>query len=182
MECDEGEHGQGGGEMIDEVFLDHSTYAQPPGRFEAGTPSVGECIGLGAACDYLTDLGMHRVAAHEHYITKLLHQGLDSVKDVRVYGPRPDASGKGRAALAAFNHASIQASDLATFMDMEGVAIRSGHHCTQPLHRLLEVGGSCRASAYLYTTERDVEQFVQALKGTIDMFGTLEDSFDAFSE
>lgn len=169
---------QGGGEMIDEVFLDYSTYAEPPGRFEAGTPSVGECVGLGAACDYLTEVGMDKIEAHEHAMTKLIFDALDTVKAVRVYGPRPDSTGAGRASLAAFNHESIQASDLATFMDMEGVAIRSGHHCTQPLHRLLEVSGSCRASAYLYSTERDVEVFVEALKSTVDMFGSIEMSFD----
>jgi len=169
---------KGGGEMIDEVFLDYSTFAEPPGRFEAGTPSVGEVVGLGAACDYLTAVGMEAVEAHEHQMTLLLLEALDSVPDIRVYGPRPGSDGAGRAALAAFNHASIQGSDLATFLDMEGVATRSGHHCTQPLHRLLGVGGSCRASAYLYTTERDIEQFVAALRGTIDMFANIESSFE----
>jgi len=173
---------QGGGEMIDEVFLDYSTFAEPPGRFEAGTPSVGECVGLGAACDFLTEVGMDAVAAHEHHMTKLLLDGLDSVKGLRVYGPGSGPRGDGRAALAAFNHEAVQASDLATFMDMEGVAVRSGHHCTQPLHRHFGVSGSCRASAYLYTTEHDIERFVDVLGGTIDMFSSIDDSFDAFSE
>jgi len=80
--------------------------------------------------------------------------------------------------LAAFNHRSIQASDLATFLDMEGVAIRSGHHCTQPLHRILDVSGSCRASCYLYTTEEEVMEFAEHLKSTIQMFDNIESSFE----
>mmetsp|Transcript_32764 Transcript_32764/g.77641 ORF Transcript_32764/g.77641 Transcript_32764/m.77641 type:complete len:485 (-) Transcript_32764:55-1509(-) len=164
---------KGGGEMIDEVFLTHSTFAPPPGRFEAGTPAIGECVGLGAACDYLTEIGMDRIEAHEHRMTRMLFDALEGIPDLRIYGPKPGADGSGRAALAAFNHATIQASDMATFMDMEGVAIRSGHHCTQPLHRIWGASGSARASCYLYTTEEDIAGLATHLKETIAMFATI---------
>eukprot|EP00291_Cryptomonas_curvata_P017215 CAMPEP_0172159192 /NCGR_PEP_ID=MMETSP1050-20130122/4822_1 /TAXON_ID=233186 /ORGANISM="Cryptomonas curvata, Strain CCAP979/52" /LENGTH=415 /DNA_ID=CAMNT_0012828729 /DNA_START=331 /DNA_END=1577 /DNA_ORIENTATION=+ len=165
---------QGGGEMIDQVFLERSTFAEPPGRFEAGTPAIAQCVGLGAACDFLTSVGMGAIEAHEHHLTKYLFDSLSAVPDIRIYGPRPAPDGSGRAALAAFNHATIQASDLATFIDFEGVAIRSGHHCTQPLHRILGASGSARASCYIYTTEKDVDAFVGALRGTVSMFADLQ--------
>ena len=172
----------GGGEMIEEVFLDHSTFAPPPGRFEAGTPAIGECVGLGAACDYLADIGMDRVHAHETHLTHVLWETLGAIPQLQLYGPRPDSeAGRGRAALAAFNSRGVQASDLATFLDMEGVAIRSGHHCAQPLHRNLGISGSARASTYLYTTADEIAGFAEHLKSTIDMFanmGELESSFD----
>jgi len=170
---------QGGGEMIDEVFLDKSTYAAPPGRFEAGTPAIAQCIGLGAACDYLSGIGMDRVYEYECLVGGYLYDKLHKVAGVTVYGPPLGADGKGRAALTAFNHESIQHSDLSTFIDMEGVAIRSGHHCTQPLHRELGVSGSCRASTYLYTTLADVDKFIDNLQGTIAMFASLEDSMES---
>mmetsp|Transcript_26854 Transcript_26854/g.70590 ORF Transcript_26854/g.70590 Transcript_26854/m.70590 type:complete len:253 (-) Transcript_26854:639-1397(-) len=165
---------QGGGEMIDQVFLERSTFADPPGRFEAGTPAIAQCVGLGAACDFLTDVGMDNIAEHEHHISKYLYDRLAAFPGVRIYGPKPGPDGRGRAALAAFNHESIQASDLSTFIDLEGVAIRSGHHCTQPLHRLFGASGSARASAYLYTIEEDVDRFLAALRSTVDMFAALD--------
>lgn len=167
---------QGGGEMIDEVYLDRSTFAPPPGRFEAGTPAIAQCIGLGAACDYLDSIGMDRIHEWECLVSKYLFDKLHSVAGVRVYGPRAGPDGKGRAALVAFNHVSIQHSDLATFMDLEGIAIRSGHHCTQPLHRELGISGSCRASAYMYTTFADVDNFIDKLQQTIALFASLDDS------
>jgi len=162
--------------------LEKSTYADPPGRFEAGTPAIAQVIGLGAACDYLSAIGMDRVYEYECLLGQYLYDQLHKVAGVTVYGPRPGPDGKGRAALTAFNHESIQHSDLSTFMDMEGVAIRSGHHCTQPLHRELGVSGSCRASTYLYTTLADVDNFIDRLQGTITMFASLEDSQDLMSD
>ena len=136
---------------LQEVFLDRSTYARPPGRFEAGTPAIAECVGLGAACDYLSSIGMDKVHEHERYMTGLLWDTLGSISrthDLTLLGPPPDTpAGAGRAALAAFNVKGIQAGDLATFLDMEGVAIRAGHHCAQPLHRSL---GACLASAKVF--------------------------------
>jgi cysteine desulfurase/selenocysteine lyase len=131
-------------------------------------------VGLGAACDYLMDIGMDKIEAHEHAMTRLLFDALEDVPDLRIYGPRPGADGSGRAALAAFNHKTIQASDMATFLDMEGVAIRSGHHCTQPLHRMWGASGSARASCYLYTTEEDIAGLARHLKDTIQMFANID--------
>jgi cysteine desulfurase/selenocysteine lyase len=160
----------GGGEMISEVFLDYSTYAELPHKFEAGTPAIGEAIALGAAVDYLMGIGMDKIHAYEEELTAYLFQQLRDVPDLTLYGPQPTAEGKGRAALASFNAKELAASDVSTLLDHEGVAIRSGHHCTQPLHRILEVAGSARASLYFYNTREEIDVFVQALKETIDFF------------
>ena len=152
---------QGGGDMIDEVFETRSTWAPPPARFEAGTPAIAEVIGLGAACDYLARVGMGRVHAHEQELAGALHQALARLPGCRVYGPAPGAaSPRGRAALAAFTVDGVHATDLSTLLDHNGVAIRTGHHCTQPLHRELKVPlfASARASAYLYTTQHEVQR------------------------
>ncbi|MBC6419674.1 MAG: SufS family cysteine desulfurase, partial [Prochloron sp. SP5CPC1] len=160
----------GGGEMIDEVFLTHSTYGQLPHKFEAGTPAIGEAIALGAAVDYLTSIGMEVIHRYEQELTAYLLAKLGKIPNLRIYGPQPKVNGKGRAALAAFNVAGIHSSDLSTLLDHEGVAIRSGHHCTQPLHRLLNASGSARASLYFYNTRAEIDTFVAALQETIDFF------------
>lgn len=160
----------GGGEMIDEVFLDHSTYGDLPHKFEAGTPAIGEAIALGAAVDYLTNIGMDNIHAYEEELTAYLFKKLETIPNLRIYGKKPTPEGKGRAALAAFNVEGIHASDLATLLDHDGIAIRSGHHCTQPLHRIFNASGSARASLYFYNTRGEVDTFVAALKSTIDFF------------
>lgn len=160
----------GGGEMIAEVFFDHSTYGELPHKFEAGTPAIGEAIALGAAIDYLSQIGMERIHAYEAELTRYLFHKLGEIPNLRIYGKQPDANGEGRAALAAFNVTGIHANDLATLLDHEGVAIRSGHHCTQPLHRLFDASGSARASLYFYNTTEEIDQFIVALKDTIDFF------------
>jgi cysteine desulfurase/selenocysteine lyase len=163
----------GGGEMIGEVYLDHFTTAELPHKFEAGTPAIGEAIALGAAVDYLSQIGMDKIHAYEEELTAYLFEKLATVPNLRIYGNRPDAAGKGRAALAAFNVTNLHANDVATLLDHEGVAIRSGHHCTQPLHRLLKVSGSARASLYFYNTRTEIDQFIIALKETIDFFSSV---------
>ena len=160
----------GGGEMIDEVYLDHSTYGRLPHKFEAGTPAIGEAIALGAAIDYLNSVGMECIHAYEAELTSYLFKKLDTIPNLRIYGTPPDIHGEGRAALAAFNVPGIHASDLATLLDHEGIAIRSGHHCTQPLHRLLDASGSARASLYFYNTRDEIDRFIIALKETIEFF------------
>jgi cysteine desulfurase / selenocysteine lyase len=160
----------GGGEMIDEVFLDHSTYGELPHKFEAGTPAIGEAIALGAAIDYLTNIGLDKIHAYEAELTAYLYEKLISIPGVKIYGNKPTKDGEGRAALAAFNVEGIHASDLATLLDREGIAIRSGHHCTQPLHRLLGASGSARASLYFYNTRAEIDSFITALQETIDFF------------
>lgn len=162
----------GGGEMIQDVFLDHSTYAPPPARFEAGTPSIAEAIGLGAACDYLSSLGMAKVHAYEQELGGYLYERLSAVDKVTIYGPPPTVK-RGRASLASFNVGGLHATDVSTLLDASGVAVRSGHHCTQPLHKYLGIPASARASCYIYNTKHDVDMFIDALKETIDFFGQM---------
>ena len=163
----------GGGEMIDEVYFDHSTYVKLPHKFEAGTPAIGEAIALGAAIDYLTNIGMDNIHAYEAELTAYLFKKLATIPNLRIYGTPPDIKGEGRAALAAFNVTGFHASDLATLLDHEGIAIRSGHHCTQPLHRLFDASGSARVSLYFYNTRDEIDRFIVALKETIDFFNNM---------
>ncbi|KAL9255994.1 Cysteine desulfurase 1, chloroplastic-like protein [Drosera capensis] len=163
----------GGGEMISDVYLDHSTYADPPSRFEAGTPAIGEAIGLGAAIDYLSGIGMQKIHDYEMELADYLYESLQSVPNLRIYGPKPSRTVQ-RAALCSFNVENIQSTDLATLLDqLHGVAIRSGHHCAQPLHRHLGINASARASLYFYNTKDDVDYFIEALKDTITFFSEI---------
>lgn len=167
---------QGGGEMIQDVHLDQSTFAPPPGRFEAGTPAIAEVVGMGAAVDYLANIGgMHAVHAHEQQLAGHLYEQLARVQGVRIYGPAPGKGAHGeRAALAAFNVEGLHATDISMMLDAAGVAVRSGHHCCQPLHRELGVAASARASAYLYNTMAEIDAFVDALKDSIEFFRGLQ--------
>ncbi|MEA5535716.1 SufS family cysteine desulfurase [Crocosphaera sp. XPORK-15E] len=160
----------GGGEMINEVFFDGFTCGELPHKFEAGTPAIGEAIALGAAVDYLMGIGMDNIHAYEEELTAYLFKKLAEIPNLRIYGPKPTEDGKGRAALAAFNIEGIHGSDLSTILDHEGIAIRSGHHCTQPLHRLFKASGSARVSLYFYNTREEIDAFIVALKETIDFF------------
>ncbi|KAL6984241.1 Cysteine desulfurase 1, chloroplastic [Sarracenia purpurea var. burkii] len=164
----------GGGEMISDVFLDHSTYAEPPSRFEAGTPAIGETIGLGAAIDYLSGIGMQKIHDYEVELSNYLYESLQSVPNIHIYGPIPSQTVQ-RAALCSFNIKDIHPTDIATFLDQQhGVAIRSGHHCAQPLHRHLGVNASARASLYFYNTKEDVDDFIRALKDTVSFFSSFK--------
>ncbi|MDF5715193.1 MAG: SufS family cysteine desulfurase [Rhizonema sp. NSF051] len=163
----------GGGEMIADVFLDRSTYADLPHKFEAGTPAICEAIALGAAVDYLNSIGMDKIYAYESELTGYLFEQLGQIPSIRIYGPLPKIAGLGRAALAAFTAGDIHASDLSTLLDQEGVAIRSGHHCTQPLHRHLMTSSTARASLSFYNTREEIDIFIKALKETLDFFGGL---------
>lgn len=165
----------GGGEMIADVFLDHSTYAELPHKFEAGTPAISEAIALGAAVDYLTSLGMDAIHAYEQELTTYLFQQLQQISQIRLFGPLPQADGSGRATLAAFTAGEVHPYDLSTLLDQAGVAIRAGHHCTQPLHRYLKVSSTARASLYFYNTREEIDVFIAALKDAIDFFGNLFD-------
>ena len=160
----------GGGEMIADVYLDHSTYAGLPHKFEAGTPAIGEAIALGAAIDYLTNIGLDNIHDYEAELTSYLWQQLGKIPQVTTYGPKPDEKGEGRASLAAFTVEGIHANDLSTLLDESGVAIRSGHHCTQPLHKYLGVSSTARASLYFYNTRADIDRFIEALQETIEFF------------
>jgi cysteine desulfurase / selenocysteine lyase len=160
----------GGGEMIADVYLDHSTYADLPHKFEAGTPAIAEAIALGAAVDYLSNIGMDKIHAYEAELTAYLFQKLGEIPEIQVYGPQPNAEGEGRAALAAFTAADVHPNDLSTLLDQEGVAIRSGHHCTQPLHRYLGLPGTARVSLSFYNTRAEIDIFIKALQETLDFF------------
>jgi len=163
----------GGGEMIADVFLDHATYADLPHKFEAGTPAIAEAIALGAAVDYLTGIGIENIHTYEAELTAYLWQQLEQIPEVRLYGPKPTVNGEGRAALAAFTTGSVHPHDLSTILDQAGIAIRAGHHCTQPLHRHLGAQSTARASLYFYNTYSEIDTFIIALKEAIEFFGSI---------
>jgi cysteine desulfurase/selenocysteine lyase len=163
----------GGGEMIADVFFDHSTYADLPHKFEAGTPAIAEAIALGAAVDYLSGLGMNKIHAYEAELTAYLFQQLQQIPELTLYGPNPDAHGEGRAALAAFTAGSVHPHDLSTILDQAGIAIRAGHHCTQPLHRHVGAQSTARASLYFYNTREEIDTFIASLKEAIEFFGSI---------
>ena len=163
----------GGGEMINEVFLTHSTYALAPGRFEAGTPPIAQAIGLGAAAEYLTNIGMERIAAYEHELAEYLYKRMKEVQGIRLLGPVPPEK---RTAMVAFVAEDVHPSDLSTFLDMEGIAIRAGHHCCQPLHREFGISHSARASLYFYNTKEEIDFFVEKLEETLSFFRSVGES------
>ena len=169
---------QGGGEMIQDVFLSHSTYAPSPGRFEAGTPAIAQAIGLGAAIDYINSIGedgMKRIYDYEKEIGLYLYRRMSELDGITILGPNPDlneinSKNTERTAIVSFVCDGVHPSDLSTFLDMEGVAIRAGHHCCQPLHRELGLSHSARASLYFYNTKEDVDNFIEILSETLEFF------------
>ncbi len=156
----------GGGEMIRRVTLDDSSYAGIPQRFEAGTPAIAEAVGLAAAIDYLTDVGMDAVAAHDAALARYALERLDELEGITLYGPR----GEDRGGIVTFNVDGIHPHDVASALDAEGIAVRAGHHCAQPLGTVLGARATARASFYLYTTEAEVDRFVEVLARTRDFF------------
>ena len=158
----------GGGEMIDEVHVDHSTYAKPPRRFEAGTPHIAGAVGLAAAIEFLESEGMEAVATHEAAMARLALERLaEEFPAIRLYGPGPEVA---RAGVISFTLADIHPHDLATILDHEGVAIRAGHHCCQPLMRHYGIAATARASFYLYNDEDDLAALVRALHRAQEIF------------
>ncbi len=156
----------GGGSMIEEVTIERSSYAPPPQRFEAGTPAIAEAIGLGAAADYLMRLSMENVWAHDRALLEYALERLAEVPELRLYGPH----GADRGGVIAFNLGRLHPHDLATALDERGVAVRTGHHCAQPLHRRLGVAATARASFYVYNTPTDVDRLVEALLEAREFF------------
>jgi len=156
----------GGGEMIQDVELDTSTWADLPHKFEAGTPAIGEAIGMGAAIDYLQAIGMDRIHAWEQRLTRRLFARLQAIEGLKILGPTPEQQ-PDRAALAAFHVEGLHANDIAALLDSSGICIRSGHHCTQPLHRHYGLSGTARASLGFTTTEAEIDRFAEELEGTI---------------
>ena len=158
---------QSGGDMIEYVADESSTWNVLPHKFEAGTPNVADAIGLAAACDYLDRIGMRAVREHEKMLTSLASERLLEISDVRVYGPPPaDRSG-----VVSFTVGEIHPHDLATILDEGGVCVRAGHHCAQPLMRRLAVPATARASFYIYNTEADVDALVAGIQRAQEVFG-----------
>jgi len=157
-----------GGEMIDRVDLYESTFKELPYKFEGGTPIIAGAVGLGAAIDFLTEVGMDRIHAHDTHLAKIAYEQLSQIEGLTIYGPRDNRTG-----LVTFNLKEIHAHDVATVIDQEGIAIRAGHHCCQPLMRWLNVNATARASFYLYNTEQEVELLVRALRNTEQFFESI---------
>jgi cysteine desulfurase/selenocysteine lyase len=156
----------GGGEMIQDVYLDHSSWAGLPHKFEAGTPAIGEAIGMGAALDYLQAIGLGRIHAWEQQLTRQLFDRLQAIDRLTILGPTPEQQ-PDRGALAAFHVEGVHANDIAALLDSSGICIRSGHHCTQPLHRHYGLSGSARASLSFTTTPEEIDRFAEELAGAI---------------
>jgi cysteine desulfurase/selenocysteine lyase len=150
----------GGGEMISNVTTDGSTWADLPWKFEAGTPPIAEAIGLGAAAEYLMALGLDAVRAHEMELVEHMLGALGEVEGITIYGPRDP---RARGAAVSFSLPDLHPHDIAQLVDREGVCIRAGHHCAKPLMRVLGVGATARASAYLYNSHDEIDVLVRAL-------------------
>ncbi|MCM3195942.1 cysteine desulfurase [Priestia megaterium] len=153
-----------GGEMIDFVNLYESTWKELPWKFEGGTPIIAGAIGLGAAIDFLEEVGLDNIQAHEHKLAQYALDRLSQVDGITIYGP------KERAGVVTFNIEDVHPHDVATVVDADGIAIRAGHHCAQPLMKYLNVSSTARASFYLYNTEEEVDQLVSSLIKTKEYF------------
>ncbi len=160
------EPARGGGEMIKEVWIDRARWNDLPWRFEPGTPPIAEAVGLTAAVEYLEKLGMSRVSEHERVLTARTLEALAPLADVTIYGPRnPEIKG----AVVAFNVAGLHPHDAAALLDSEGIAVRAGHHCAQPLMRRLGIVGTLRASFSVYTSGDEIERLARAVAGLRSM-------------
>ncbi|MCY9374151.1 MULTISPECIES: cysteine desulfurase SufS [Bacillus] len=153
-----------GGEMIDFVGLYESTWKELPWKFEAGTPIIAGAIGLGAAIDFLEEIGLDEISRHEHKLATYALERFSQLDGVTVYGPEE------RAGLVTFNLDDVHPHDVATVLDAEGIAVRAGHHCAQPLMKWLDVTATARASFYLYNTEEEIDKLVEALQKTKEYF------------
>ncbi|MBC1547492.1 cysteine desulfurase [Listeria sp. FSL L7-1435] len=157
-----------GGEMIDFVELYDSTWKELPWKFEAGTPIIGGAIALGAAIDYLAEVGLENIHAHEQALASYAIEEMSKIEGITIYGPK-DASK--RCGLVTFNLEGAHPHDIATILDEEGVAIRAGHHCAQPLMKWLDVSSTARASFYIYNTKEEIDALIDGLKLTKEYFG-----------
>ncbi|WP_343310915.1 cysteine desulfurase SufS [Bacillus atrophaeus] len=153
-----------GGEMIDFVGLYESTWKELPWKFEAGTPIIAGAIGLGAAIDFLEEIGLDEISRHEHKLASYALERFRQLDGVTIYGPEE------RAGLVTFNLEDVHPHDVATVLDSEGIAVRAGHHCAQPLMKWLDVSATARASFYLYNTEEEIDKLAEALQKTKEYF------------
>ncbi|MCA1319731.1 cysteine desulfurase [Bacillus tianshenii] len=156
-----------GGEMIDFVGLQDSTWKELPWKFEGGTPIIAGAIGLGAAIDFLEQVGMDNILAHEHKLAEYAMNRMSEIEGITIYGP------KKRAGLVTFNIEDVHPHDVATVLDAEGIAVRAGHHCAQPLMKYLNVSSTARASFYLYNTEEEIDKLVASLVKTKEYFSNV---------
>lgn len=154
-----------GGEMIDFVELHDSTWKELPWKFEGGTPIIAGAVGLGAAIDFLTEIGMDKIYQYEKKLVKYALEQMRTIDEITIFGPEE------RAGLVTFNLEGVHSHDLSTVLDTEGIAIRAGHHCAQPLMKWLGVTSTARASMYLYNNEDDIDRLVAGLKKTKEYFG-----------
>jgi cysteine desulfurase/selenocysteine lyase len=157
----------GGGEMIATVSMEKSTWAPIPHKFEAGTPPIVEAVGLGAAIDYISHIGLDNIHAHEQAITGYLLDGLASVGGISVLGPTTMAD---RGGAVSFELAGVHPHDVSQLLDSRGIAVRAGHHCAKPAHKRFGVQSSTRASSYLYTTPAEIDALVEGLEYTRTYF------------
>ena len=148
-----------GGHMISSVRLDRTTWGELPHKFEAGTAPMAEAVGFGAAIDYLNAVGFDAIAAHEHELAAYALGRMSEIPGITLYGPPAER----RAGIVSFNIEGIHPHDVAQILDMQGVAIRAGHHCCQPLMHKLGVAATNRASFYLYTVQEEIDQLVDGL-------------------
>ncbi|NOH02336.1 MAG: cysteine desulfurase [Chloroflexi bacterium] len=157
----------GGGDMIKEVKLRSFRPNTLPHKYEAGTPAIAEAVGFGAAVDYLSGIGMEKIAAHEHQITEYALDRLVEIPGVKVFGPSADKKG----GVAAFTLDGVHPHDVAQILDKDGIAVRAGHHCAQPLHEKFGIPATSRASFYLYSTKEEVDLLVNGIYKVKEMFG-----------
>lgn len=157
-----------GGEMIDFVGLYDSTWKELPWKFEGGTPIIAGAIGLGAAIDFLTEIGLDNIAEHEHKLVGYAMDQLETIDGLKIFGPRDPMK---RCGLVTFNLDDVHPHDVATVLDMNGIAVRAGHHCAQPLMKCLQQVATARASFYLYNTEEDIDRLVAGLRSAKEYFG-----------
>lgn len=154
-----------GGDMIDFVDLRESTWTDLPVKFEAGTPMIAEAIGLSAAIDYINDVGADEILRYEQELVKYAYDKMSEIEGIEIYGPKGE-----RAGLITFNLDGVHPHDLATALDSDGIAVRAGHHCAQPLMKFLGVSSTARASFYLYNTKDEIDFFIDSLKRTKEFF------------
>ena len=157
----------GGGSMIRKVTLAQTTWADVPAKFEAGTPSVGDAIVLSVAAEYLTDLGMDRIWQHEQELVSYALDRIHEVPGLMVYGPQTTVD---RSGVISFAFADIHPHDVAAILDEDNVAVRAGHHCTQPLMAALDVVATTRASFYVYNDNEDVDRLIESLHRVVNVF------------
>jgi cysteine desulfurase / selenocysteine lyase len=156
-----------GGEMIDFVELYDSTWKELPWKFEGGTPIIAGAIGFGAAIDFLEQIGLEQIAEHEHKLAAYAMEKMSTIEGITIFGPQDPAK---RAGLVTFNISDVHPHDVATVLDAEGIAVRAGHHCAQPLMRWLKQSATARASFYLYNTEEEIDKLVAGLIKTKEYF------------